>query len=116
MNPSAKLSNREYEIAAHLSWGATKKEIARKLYISVRTVENTARNIYEKIQVNNVAQLVAWMFCKKFNKSMVINPLLSAFFMMLVGATTLKKEYNRNNCSTREDYCNGRMVNETTTC
>lgn len=115
MNENATLTRREYEIAAHVSWGKTQKEISNTLYISRHTVGNTLRNIYEKLGIHNVAQLVAWMFCKKFNKSMVVNPLLSAIFMMLVGATAFKKECSRNKCSTKEDYCNGRKVNENTT-
>lgn len=92
MNPEATLTKREYEIGSHLAWGDSKKEIANKLYISVRTVENTARNIYEKIEVNNVAQLTAWMFCKKFKASMFLNPLLSLIFIFLIGVNEINDD------------------------
>lgn len=115
MNAEATLSPREYEIAAHISWGKTQKEIGSTLSISQHTVGNTLRNIYEKLAIHNVAELVAWMFCKKFNASMVKNPLLSALFMIVMSATTFRKEFNSGRYSTKEDYCNGRKVNENTT-
>lgn len=51
MRLNAELSPREGEIAELLAWGASKKEVADKLFISARTVENTARNIYQKIGI-----------------------------------------------------------------
>lgn len=48
MKLNAELSPRETEIAELLAWGASKKETADRLFISPRTVENTARNIYAK--------------------------------------------------------------------
>ena len=49
LNLRAELTRRETEIAELLAWGAAKKEVADQLQISPRTVENTARHIYEKI-------------------------------------------------------------------
>ena len=92
MNPEATLTKREHQIGALLAWGHSKKEIASELYISVRTVENTARNIYEKIEVRNVAQLTAWLFCKKFNASMFFNPLLSVLFLFLIGVNEVNTD------------------------
>lgn len=43
MKLNAELSPRETEIAELLAWGASKKETADRLFISPRTVENTAR-------------------------------------------------------------------------
>ena len=50
MRLNAELSPREGEIAELLAWGASKKEVADRLFISARTVENTARNIYQKVR------------------------------------------------------------------
>ncbi len=51
MKADAELTPRETEVAELLAWGAAKKEVADRYYISVRTVENTARNIYEKVDI-----------------------------------------------------------------
>lgn len=67
MNLQAKLSRRQAQVAGFLAAGYTKKEVANHLSISERTVENTARNIYEKAEVRSVGQLCAWWFCKTFN-------------------------------------------------
>jgi DNA-binding CsgD family transcriptional regulator len=67
MNLQADLSKRQEQVAGFMATGYAKKQIAGHLNISERTVENTARNIYEKIGVNSVGQLSAWWFCKKFN-------------------------------------------------
>lgn len=48
MRAEAGLTQRETQIAELLAWGAAKKEVADRLSISPRTVENTARNIYSK--------------------------------------------------------------------
>ena len=45
---AVKLTKRESEIAELFAWGASKKEIANRLFISERTVENHARRIFEK--------------------------------------------------------------------
>lgn len=75
MNRSAELTRRESEIAELFAWGASKKEIAERLFISERTVENHARNIYEKTGVSKVNELSAWWFCTKFHISFDLSPL-----------------------------------------
>ena len=50
MKLNAELTKRENEVAELLAWGAAKKEVADRLFISTRTVENTARNIYGEIR------------------------------------------------------------------
>lgn len=51
MKLNVELSRRETEVAHLLAWGASKKEVADILFISTRTVENTARNIYAKVGI-----------------------------------------------------------------
>lgn len=75
MNMLAKLTARETEIAELMAWGLCKKEIADHLFISERTVENHARNIYDKIGCNKVNELSAWWFCTKFKISFELSPL-----------------------------------------
>lgn len=69
------LTKRESEIAELFAWGASKKEIAERLFISERTVENHARKIYEKTGVSKVNELSAWWFCTKFHISFDLSPL-----------------------------------------
>ena len=85
MKIDAELTKRENEVAELLAWGAAKKQVAGRLFISVRTVENTARNIYEKIEVRSAAALSAWWFCKKFKIPVSFNPaaMIALFFLVL---------------------------------
>lgn len=75
INKIATLTKRESQIAELFAWGATKKDVANILIISVRTVENTARKIYEKTGITKVNELSALWFCAKFNISMELSPL-----------------------------------------
>lgn len=87
MNAQAKLTARESEIAELLAWGLCKKEVADRLNISARTVENTARNIYEKLGIQKATELCVWWFCTHFNISFDLSPLkqrIIAFAMLIV--------------------------------
>lgn len=54
------LSPREMEVLELVSEGATNREIAERLYISVGTVKNHIHNILEKLHLRNRAQLAAY--------------------------------------------------------
>lgn len=75
MNEGTNLTKRESEIAELFAWGASKKDIANRLYISERTVENHTRNIYEKTGCSKVNELSAWWFCTTFHISFDLSPL-----------------------------------------
>jgi DNA-binding NarL/FixJ family response regulator len=53
------LTNREQEILNHLSRGCLDKEIADLLHISIWTVHNHVKNIYEKLGVHHRTEAVA---------------------------------------------------------
>ena len=55
----ADLTSRERDVVKAVSSGLANKEIATRLSISPRTVENHLRNIYEKLHVNTRTQLLA---------------------------------------------------------
>ena len=74
MNNAKPLTKRESEIAELFAWGASKKDIAKRLFISERTVENHTRNIYEKTGCSKVNELSAWCFCKTFHISFELSP------------------------------------------
>jgi LuxR family transcriptional regulator of csgAB operon len=54
------LSERQIEILALISIGATNEEISEKLYISPHTVKNHLYNIFKKIGVPNRVQAALW--------------------------------------------------------
>lgn len=79
MNTDAKLTKREKQIAELIAWGSAKKEIANILCISVSTVDNTARSIYEKIGINKSSELSAWWFCVNYKLPFEDAPILKFF-------------------------------------
>jgi len=86
MNATAILTKREAEIAELLAWGAAKKEVANTLYISTRTVENTARNIYEKVGAQKATELCVWWFCAKCGVPWEISPIKRIIAIILLTA------------------------------
>lgn len=88
MNQAVKLTKRESEITELFAWGATKKDVANHLFVSERTVENHARNIYEKVGCRKVNELSAWWFCTTFHISFSLSPLkrkiIAMFFLLLI--------------------------------
>lgn len=82
---SRNLSRREYQVAELIAWGAAKKEVPgllKKLYggkeISVHTVENILRSIYEKIHLSKATELSVWWFCKHYGVDGSLSPLKKA--------------------------------------
>jgi DNA-binding NarL/FixJ family response regulator len=59
------LSPREMEVLELASHGATNKEIADKLYISVGTVKNHIHSILEKLHLKNRTQIAAYARMRK---------------------------------------------------
>lgn len=74
MNPNANLTKREQQIARLLAWGGLKKEVADRLCISVHTVENHVRNIFQKTGCRCVNEFSAWYFCTEFKISFQLSP------------------------------------------
>ncbi|MCY7356038.1 MAG: LuxR C-terminal-related transcriptional regulator [Rudanella sp.] len=54
----SKLSKKEKEILQFLVEGMSSREIAEKLQLSVRTVDNHRANMMRRLQVRNAAELV----------------------------------------------------------
>ncbi len=75
MNAGAKLTRRETQVGRLIAWGACKKTVADHLFISVHTVENHVRNIFEKTECRSVNEFSAWYFCTQFGISMELSPL-----------------------------------------
>jgi len=52
------LTKREKEVLANIAEGLTNAEIAKKLFISVETVDSHRKNLHSKLNVKNTAMLV----------------------------------------------------------
>lgn len=89
---NAQLTKRESEIANLLAWGASKKEVAARLYISTRTVENTARNIYKKTGVQKATELCVFWFCARCGVKPSLDPLKRAFIALCLLIVFLPSE------------------------
>jgi DNA-binding CsgD family transcriptional regulator len=71
------LTKQEERISEMIAWGASKRDVARLLFISEHTVDKHVRNIYEKTGCSKINELSAWWFCKHFNISVSLSPLVS---------------------------------------
>lgn len=58
------ITKREQEILDLVAIGKTSQEIADTLFISVRTVESHRYNLMQKLDVNNVAELIRYAISK----------------------------------------------------
>lgn len=96
MKLNAALSRREDQVAELLAWGASKKEVADKLFISTRTVENTARNIYAKLGIQKATELCVWWFCSKCGVPVSLDPLKRAFVAVILLVALLPRELTGN--------------------
>lgn len=96
MKLNAKLTKRETEIAELLAWGAAKKEVADKLFISQRTVDATARNIYEKVGIQKATELCVWWFCTKCGVPVSLDPLKRAGIAIILLLVFIPRELSGN--------------------
>tara|TARA_B100000809_G_scaffold75643_1_gene73356 strand:+ start:1309 stop:1953 length:645 start_codon:yes stop_codon:yes gene_type:complete len=54
------LSKRESEVLGHIAMGTTNKKVGEILFISGRTVETHRRNILDKLDLKNTAELIRY--------------------------------------------------------
>ena len=97
MNDAVKLTKRESEIAELFAWGASKKDIANRLFISERTVENHARSIYDKTGCTKVNELSAWWFCTTFHISFDLSPLKQKVIAMFLLVLLIPQLWSNDN-------------------
>ena len=61
IQPSAKLTRREREVAKLVARGLTNRRMAKELFLSERTVENHVRNILKKLNLSSRSEVAAWV-------------------------------------------------------
>ena len=59
--PAAALSKREHEVATLLAGGLSNKEIAGRLYLSERTIDNHVHHILDKLGFDSRVQIATWL-------------------------------------------------------
>lgn len=57
-----KTSERENEVIRYIAKGAGTKEIAAKMHLSIYTVRAHKRNIFEKTETRNIAELTSYAY------------------------------------------------------
>lgn len=92
MRTDVSLARRESQVAELLAWGASKKEVADRLDISVHTVENTARNIFDKIGIQKATELSVWWFCTRLHVPFEMSPLKRATIALFLLMSILPKD------------------------
>lgn len=67
INLTAKLSERENQIAETVGFGKSQKEAADILKVSIKTIDNTIQKVYKKANISIVQELTLFCVCRKFN-------------------------------------------------
>ncbi|HDL8232462.1 TPA: helix-turn-helix transcriptional regulator, partial [Yersinia enterocolitica] len=65
--PSELFSKREWEVLFYILHSFSSIEIAKKLHLSSRTVDNITQKIYKKTGVSSRQQMVDYCYEKKIN-------------------------------------------------
>ena len=65
--PNTELSTREIEVLSCIADGNTNKEAGEKLFISPRTVETHRRNLMDKLNLKNTAEIVRYALKNKLS-------------------------------------------------
>ena len=60
LEPYSTLTSREQEVMRHLAEGLTTKEVAGKLFISPKTVENHRTNLMKKLGLQSTVELIRY--------------------------------------------------------
>ena len=54
------MTTREHEVLRHIARGFTYKEVARRLHLSVKTVETHVSSVLRKLQLSSRHELTRW--------------------------------------------------------
>lgn len=85
------LSKCEFEIVERVCLGESKKEVADNTNRSVHTVETTLKNVYQKLGINKVTDLILLYCGHTFNISHLIlerkKEILASIFLLIFSTT-----------------------------
>jgi DNA-binding CsgD family transcriptional regulator len=63
IEPTWRLTDREADVAELAARGMTSKDIADRLFVAVRTIDNHLRNIFAKLNITSRQELAAVLLC-----------------------------------------------------
>jgi DNA-binding NarL/FixJ family response regulator len=63
-----KISEREMEMLSYICQGLTNKELAEKLFVSIKTIESNKARLMQKTNTKNTAGLIVWAVKNKIIK------------------------------------------------
>lgn len=108
----ATLTARQEEVAYLVGFGLSRKEVAARLGVSYKTIDNEVQQIYARIGASKMTELTIFCFCRKF-KIPISSLAISVFLVFTL--TTSDMEYCRaRNGRARTEVLrnNGRFVRE----
>lgn len=95
LNMDASLTARQEEVAYLVGFGLSRKEVAAKLGVSYKTVDNEVQQVYARIGASKVTELTIFCFCRKF-KIPISSLMVVVFLVCTLTVSDLKYCRARN--------------------
>lgn len=95
LNMEASLTARQEEVAYMVGFGLSRKEVAAKLGVSYKTVDNEVQQVYARIGASKVTELTIFCFCRKF-KIPISSLMVVVFLVCTLTVSDLKYCRARN--------------------
>ncbi len=86
---------RELEVAELTAFGATEKEVAYHMHLSVETVKVHKKNFFYKTGCRNIADMTRWYLQYKFKLSFDIRPRILGRLAFTMLAVVIFAEFSR---------------------
>lgn len=95
LNMNASLTARQEEVAYMVGFGLSRKEVAAKLGVSYKTIDNEVQQVYARIGASKVTELTIFCFCRKF-KIPISSLMVVVFLVCTLTVSDLKYCRARN--------------------
>ena len=95
LNMDASLTARQEEVAYMVGFGLSRTEVAAKLGVSYKTVDNEVQQVYARIGASKVTELTIFCFCRKF-KIPISSLMVVVFLVCTLTVSDLKYCRARN--------------------